>query len=59
MVLLGIGGVLYTIGAILFYLQRPRLVPHIFGYHEIWHVFTVLAGITQFIGIGFIVTQTN
>jgi hemolysin III len=59
MVLLGIGGVLYTVGAILFYLQRPRLVPHIFGYHEIWHVFTVLAGITQFIGIGFIVAQAN
>jgi hemolysin III len=59
MVLLGIGGLLYTIGAILFYLQRPRLVPHIFGYHEIWHVFTVLAGITQFIGIGFIVAQAN
>jgi predicted membrane channel-forming protein YqfA (hemolysin III family) len=35
------------------------LVPHIFGYHEIWHVFTVLAGITQFIGIGFIVAQAN
>ena len=58
MTFLAIGGILYTIGATLFYYQRPRLVPHIFGYHELWHVFTVLAGITQFIGICVIVAQS-
>jgi len=57
MALLALGGILYTVGAILFYYERPRLVPHIFGYHETWHVFTVLAGVAQFIGIGFIVAR--
>lgn len=46
--LLAIGGVLYTVGALLFALRRPRLVPSIFGYHEVWHGFTVLAAIAHF-----------
>ncbi|MEM7275178.1 MAG: hemolysin III family protein [Actinomycetota bacterium] len=46
--LLAIGGVLYTIGAILFALRVPRLVPSTFGYHEVWHGFTVLAAMAHF-----------
>jgi hemolysin III len=41
--LLFAGGVLYTIGAVLFGLERPRLRPHTFGFHELWHVMTVAA----------------
>lgn len=43
LVLLFAGGVLYTVGAILFGLERPRLRPHVFGFHEVWHVMTVAA----------------
>jgi hemolysin III len=53
------GGILYTVGAILFSTQKPRLVPHVFGFHEVWHVFTVLAGIAQFFGIGIIVANAS
>jgi hemolysin III len=42
-VLLFAGGVFYTVGAILFGLERPRLRPHTFGFHELWHVMTVAA----------------
>jgi len=42
------GGLLYTIGAVLFSFHRPDPIPHIFGYHEVWHLFTVLAGISHF-----------
>lgn len=31
------GGLLYTVGAILFALHRPSLNPSVFGYHEMWH----------------------
>jgi hemolysin III len=41
--LLFAGGLLYTVGAVLFGLQRPRLRPHSFGFHELWHVMTVAA----------------
>ena len=43
LILLFAGGVFYTVGAVLFGLQRPRLVPHTFGFHELWHVMTVAA----------------
>lgn len=55
--LFAIGGVLYTVGAILFYLQRPRLKPLVFGYHELWHVFTVAASAVQFAGVGVLVAR--
>ena len=55
--LFAIGGILYTVGAILFYLQRPRLKPLVFGYHELWHVCTVTAGALQFAGVGVLVAR--
>ncbi|MBK5286911.1 MAG: hemolysin III family protein [Acidimicrobiia bacterium] len=43
LVLLFAGGVFYTVGAIFFGLERPRLRPQTFGFHEMWHVMTVAA----------------
>lgn len=43
-----LGGVLYTVGAILFALGRPALSPRWFGYHEVWHTFGVAAGAVLF-----------
>jgi hemolysin III len=37
------GGVVYTVGAAVFALQRPRLWPGVFSSHELWHCF-VLGG---------------
>jgi hemolysin III len=42
-------GVLYTVGAALFAAGRPRLSPTWFGYHEMWHVMGVAAGILLFV----------
>lgn len=38
-----IGGVLYSIGAVVYATKRPDPVPGVFGFHEIWHLF-VMAG---------------
>ncbi len=46
--LLLIGGVVYSAGAILFWLRKPDPSPMIFGYHEVWHVMTVVAAIFHF-----------
>ena len=35
------GGVVYTVGAILFALQRPNPSPAVFGYHEVFHALVV------------------
>ncbi len=46
--LLFAGGVLYTLGAIGLRLQRPNPRPLVFGYHEVWHAFTLAAGACHF-----------
>ena len=38
-----VGGVFYTIGAVIYALKRPNPIPGRFGFHEIFHLF-VLAG---------------
>lgn len=43
MVLVVVGGLLYTAGAVVYALKRPNPWPGHFGFHEIFHVCTVLA----------------
>ena len=41
------GGMLYTVGAVVYALQRPNPLPRVFGFHEIFHLF-VIAGSAAF-----------
>lgn len=43
MVLVIVGGLLYTLGSVVYGLKRPNPVPGVFGFHEIFHALTVLA----------------
>jgi len=43
MVLVFVGGGLYTIGALVYGIKRPNPFPGRFGFHEIFHTLTVLA----------------
>ena len=45
------GGIIYILGAVFYATKKPKLVPHIFGYHEFFHVFTVIAAALHFIVI--------
>jgi len=45
--LMALGGVLYTIGAVIYALKRPNPFPRVFGFHEIFHLF-VIAGSATF-----------
>ena len=38
------GGVLYTIGAVVYARKRPDPFPRVFGYHEIFHALVIIAG---------------
>ena len=49
------GGLLYTLGIPILARERPNPWPRTFGYHEIWHTFTVAAGACHFITIGLLV----
>jgi hemolysin III len=56
-VMLVLGGVLYTAGAIVFALKRPDPRPLVFGYHEIWHSFMVAASACHFVLVLLVVTR--
>ncbi len=43
--LLMFGGVLYTIGAIIYALKRPNPFPRILGFHEVFHLFVIAGSI--------------
>ncbi len=53
-----VGGVVYSVGAILFWLHRPDPAPGVFGYHEIWHVMTVVASAFHFGAIVLVTTAS-
>lgn len=51
--LVAIGGLLYTAGAVVYATQRPNPNPAIFGYHEVFHLFVIAAAIAQYSAIAF------
>ncbi len=46
--LLAAGGVLYSVGALAYAMQWPNPAPKVFGYHEIFHAFVILAAGVHF-----------
>jgi hemolysin III len=58
-VLLGIGGLAYSVGALVYAFKRPRLAPAIFGYHELFHALTLVAVACQYVAIAFFVLHVG
>ncbi len=51
LVLLGVGSALYIAGAVVYGLRRPDPWPRWFGFHEVFHTFTVFAFTSHYVGI--------
>ena len=49
------GGLLYTLGALVYALRRPDPAPQVFGYHEIFHALVIAAAALQYAAIAFFV----
>jgi hemolysin III len=53
---LAAGGIIYTLGAVIYILKKPDFVPGVFGFHELWHLFVILAALAHYVAIaGYIV----
>lgn len=50
-VLVVVGGALYTIGGVVYGFKRPNPSPRWFGFHEVFHTFTILAFVTHYVGV--------
>jgi hemolysin III len=52
------GGLLYTVGALVYARRRPDPRPAVFGFHEVFHVFVIAAAVAHFVAIAaFVVPQ--
>jgi hemolysin III len=55
LVLIGIGGLAYSVGAIVYARKKPDPIPHVLGYHEVFHLLTLVAAGCQYAAIAFYV----
>ena len=51
LVLIAVGGVLFTVGAVFLFTHWPDPFPRVFGYHEVWHVMVIAAVVCHFVAI--------
>ena len=50
-----VGGLLYTVGGVVYALKRPNPSPRWFGFHEVFHAFTVAAFAVHYVAVSFAV----
>jgi hemolysin III len=54
LVMLVTGGVLYSLGALVYGFKRPDPWPTWYGFHEVFHTLTIAAFIVHYIGVSFL-----
>lgn len=45
------GGVIYTLGAVVYATKIFNFKPGVFGFHEVWHIFVLLAAIAHYVAV--------
>ena len=56
-ILVILGGIAYSVGAIVYGMKRPNPFPGVFGFHEIFHVLTVVAFLCHWTAVLLIATN--
>jgi len=52
------GGILYSLGALVYVLKRPNPWPRWFGFHEVFHAMTVLAWLALYAAVSLVVYRS-
>ena len=45
------GGIIYTLGAVVYITKLFNFWPGVFGFHEVWHIFVLLAAAAHFVAV--------
>lgn len=45
------GGIIYTLGAVVYATKIFNFKPGVFGFHEVWHIFVLLAAAAHFVAV--------
>ena len=45
------GGILYTLGAVIYTTKKGDFFPGVFGFHELWHLFVLLGATAHFVAV--------
>ncbi|WP_229886627.1 PAQR family membrane homeostasis protein TrhA [Streptomyces subrutilus] len=51
LVLVVVGGLLYSVGGVVYGMKRPNPSPRFFGFHEVFHSLTLAAFVAHYVGI--------
>ncbi|HET7723796.1 MAG TPA: hemolysin III family protein, partial [Propionibacteriaceae bacterium] len=54
-VLMAAGGLAYTVGFVVYVVEKPNPRPGVFGFHELWHVLVVVGALLHYLLIYFYV----
>ncbi|HWM35699.1 MAG TPA: hemolysin III family protein [Streptomyces sp.] len=52
-----VGGLLYSVGGVVYGIKRPNPSPRWFGFHEVFHSFTLAAFVVHYVGISLVAYQ--
>lgn len=55
--LIVLGGLIYTVGAVIYARKLPDPSPTWFGYHEIFHACTIVAALCHFAAIAVVILR--
>jgi len=45
------GGLIFTLGAVVYASKKPDFFPGVFGFHEVWHIFVILGALAHYIAV--------
>lgn len=54
-----LGGVFYSLGAVVYATRRPNPAPNAFGFHEIWHLFVMAGSLCHYLAFLGYVAHVN
>jgi hemolysin III len=50
-VLIVAGGIIYTLGGVVYAVRRPNPIPGVFGFHEVFHLCTLVAAVSHYVAV--------